>query len=200
VQLLALRWHQGGPNGFAHLARSPDTEPDRAMGIALLALAAAESGSVGECREHLDELAARPTWPAMLANRPALDGMSVVAVAAQRCAHRPVAKVALKALLAQRGSLVVAPRAEVVLGPASYFAGLAAMTTGKARLARELLAEAEQQARAIGAQPLLVRTLAARAEMAANEQDLAGLEACTSEAKSIASAIAMGWFDSWPRP
>jgi hypothetical protein len=199
-QLVVLLWHQGDSEGLRKLARGHKGEPDGAGELALLALAAAEAGALAECREHLDELVARPSWPAQATNRPALDVMSALAVAANRSGHRAVAKVTLKSLLAQRSSLVVAPKAEVLLGPASYFAGLSAATTGKSKLARELLAGSEEHSRAIGAQPCLVRTLAARAELAAAEHDLDDVEQFTAEAKSLASTMGMGWFDAWPGP
>ena len=128
-------------------------------------------------------------------------GRSVAATVANAVEDRAVSKIALKGLLALRGATVAAGGGGVILGPASYYAGLAATTIGKRKQARDLLQRSTDHARSLGATTWLCRSLVAQAEAAAAEDAPAStIDAWQMEAAGIAADIGAGWYDIRPGP
>ncbi len=165
------------------------------------ALSATGRGDLAAARERLEQLVSLDAWPEATARRHPPSLLCVAASVANAVGDRAVSKVALKGLLALRGVTVAAGGGGVMLGPASYYAGLAATTIGKRKQARDLLQRSTDHARSLGAATWLCRSLIAQAEAAAVEDASASaIEAWQAEAAGIAADIGAGWFDIRPGP
>ena len=128
------------------------------------------------------------------------EGAALIAIAANRCGHRPAAALALLSLQRAASAVVTTMGGLAVLGPTAYFTGLAAATDGSVMLARDRLVEAERWSRLARARPSLVRTLMAQAELDALDGARDVVDARVAEAKAVAADIGLGWLDELRLP
>ena len=118
-----------------------------------------------------------------------------IAVAAAAL-QRPEAAEAVVNLLGDLGDeILVSENNSVVLGPASYFFGLAASVVGEREMADNALEAAVGTSLTAGGKPLAVQALVAQARLAADYTDRDAVDGFLRKAKELAVTLDMRWLD-----
>ncbi len=118
-----------------------------------------------------------------------------VATAASVLRQPTVAATVLPVLEHLGDEMLVTTNNSVLLGPASYYLGLAASTVGSRRLANESFDRAVAAALSGGGKPLAVQALVAQAKQAADYTDRDEVESLLRHAKELAVGLDLGWLD-----
>ncbi len=118
-----------------------------------------------------------------------------VATAASVLLRPTVAATVLPILEDLGDEMLVTNNNSILLGPASYYLGLAASTVGNRSLANEAFDRAVAAALSFGGKPLAVQALVAQAKQAADYTDRDEVESLLRQAKELAIGLDLGWLD-----
>ena len=118
-----------------------------------------------------------------------------VATAATVLQHPTAAAAVLPILEDLDDEMLVTNNNSILLGPASYYLGLAAATVGNRTLANESFDAAVATALSSGGKPLAVQALVAQAKLAADYTDRDEVESLLRQAKELAVGLDLGWLD-----
>ncbi len=118
-----------------------------------------------------------------------------VATAASVLQRPTVAAAVLPFLDDLSDEMLVTSSNSILLGPASYYLGLAAATVGSRTLANEAFDRAVATALSSGGKPLAVQALVAQAKQAAAYTDRDEVECLLRQAKELAVGLDLGWLD-----
>ncbi|MDH4276658.1 MAG: AAA family ATPase [Acidimicrobiia bacterium] len=150
-------------------------------------------GDLDRAQEFLDLAVERIT----IGRSRSVDEAAVARVAtAASVLQRPSVAAAVLSMLEDLGDeMLVTNNNSILLGPASYYLGLAASTVGSRTLANEAFDRAVASALSSGGKPLAVQALVAQAKQAADYTDRDEVETLLRQAKELAVGLDLGWLD-----
>ncbi len=150
-------------------------------------------GDLDRAQEFLDQAVERIT----IGRARSVDEAAVARVAsAASILQRPtVAAAVLPILQDLENEMLVTNNNSILLGPASYYLGLAAATVGNRTVANEAFDAAVATALSSGGKPLAVQALVAQAKQAADYTDRDEVESLLRQAKELANGLDLGWLD-----
>ncbi len=118
-----------------------------------------------------------------------------VATAAAVLGRPTVAAAVIPMLEDLADEIVVTNNNSILLGPASYYLGLAASVVGSRDLANEAFDAAVATSLSSGGKPLAVQALVAQARQAADYTDRDEVESLLRQAKELAAGLDLNWLD-----
>ncbi len=119
-----------------------------------------------------------------------------IAMTASALFHKPAAAVVLEPLRSLGDHMLVSNNSAMLLGPASFYTGLAAATVGDTQLANESFDSAVATALSRGGKPLAIQALVAQAKLAADYTERDDVESLLRQAKELAVGLEIRWLDA----
>ncbi|MDH3295384.1 MAG: hypothetical protein OER95_13775, partial [Acidimicrobiia bacterium] len=119
-----------------------------------------------------------------------------VAMTASILLHKAAAAAVLEPLRSLGDEILVSSNSAVLLGPASFFTGLAAAVIEDRSLANEALDAAVAASLSKGGKPLAIQALIAQAKLAADYSDRDDVESLLRQAKELAVGLDIHWLDT----
>jgi tetratricopeptide (TPR) repeat protein len=162
---------------------------DPATGAALLSQAGRYEQAADLLEQAVEDLSTGREQPVDAAT------MARIAVAANVLFHEQAAAAVVEPLQRLGDELLVTNNSAVLLGPASYYAGLAAHTIGRHRQANEALDSAVVASLSKGGKPMAIQTLVAQAKLAADCTERDDVESLLRQAKELAVGLDIHWLD-----
>ena len=191
-QLVVLRWVQGKLDALDGTVDGRSAQLEPVEELAVRALAAVGRGDVEPARHQLDELVGLSSWRRALADEADAGTVGLVAIAAAQAGDEETAIEALDALMSWTDRTVTLWQGLIVLGPGCLLAGVAAGIAGERAAAVDLLADAEDRSRTVGARAWLRQSLVAQAGLAAGSGDRTGAERLWAESVDLATEMVTG--------